>query len=277
MRKDRKPTSPLENASPRQLPSSTTEAANSIPFEAFQNPSETSQELIDRPRKAQKPKHAAEDEHSQKRLRKDLPSASVPAAASQDLVGVWQSRGEKRPYDYEDKHSYKRRRGSVPESQLSEKNLKKLERELEKLERGMPDEMDPGVTVPDRVRKRALSRQASFSDLNQGTASLRSQKSSVSNSFYRYHTLDQARIYVCPEPPPMDIQAQMDVIFEREIPEKRRREISGIAKETSQNFITNLRGAHREDDLVELVYEALRMMHKDETFDFPRKAGIYSL
>ncbi|KAL2053084.1 hypothetical protein ABVK25_006721 [Lepraria finkii] len=70
----------------------------------------------------------------------------------------------------------------------------------------------------------------------------------------------------------MDIQAQMDVMFEREIPEKRRREISGIAKKISQSFINNLRGAHREDDLVELIYEALRMMHKDETFDFPRKA-----
>jgi len=135
----------------------------------------------------------------------------------------------------------------VPESQLSEENLKKLERDLEKLEKGTPDEMDPGVTVPGRVRKRAPSRQASFSDLNQDTASLRSQKSSVSNSFYRYHTLDQARIYVRPEPPPMDIQAQMDIIFEREIPEKRRREISGIAKKISQSFINNLRGAHRED------------------------------
>ena len=65
----------------------------------------------------------------------------------------------------------------------------------------------------------------------------------------------------------------MDIIFEREIPEKRRREISGIAKKTSQQFINNLRGAHIEDDLVELVYKALRMMHKDETLDFPRKAG----
>lgn len=272
MRKGRKPTSPPKNASPRQLRSSTIAAANSTLSEAFQKPSETSQELIDRPRKAQKRKHAAEDGHSQKRLRKDSPFASVPTAASQDLVGFWQTRGEKRSYDSEDKHSYKRRRGSVPESQLSEENLKKLERDLEKLERGPSDEMEPGVTIRDRVRKRAPSRQASFSDLNQDTASLRSQKSSVSNSFYRYHILDQARIYVRPEPPPMDIQAQMDVIFEREIPEKRRREISGIAKKISQSFINNLRGAHREDDLVELIYEALRMMHKDESFDFPRKA-----
>ena len=274
MRKDRKPTSPPKNANPRQLRSSTTAAANSTPFEAFQKHSQTSQELIDRPRKAQKRKHAAEDEHSQKRLRKDPPSILVPAATSQDLVGVWQTRGKKRPHDSEDKHSYKRRRGSVPESQLSEENLKKLERDLEQLERETPDKMDPGVTVPNRVRKRASSRQTNFSDLNQDTASQRSQKLSVSNSFYRYHILDQARIYVRPKPPPMDIQAQMDVIFEREVPEKRRREISGIAKKISQSFINNLRGAHREDDLVELVYEALRMMHKDETFDFPRKAGI---
>ena len=260
MRRHRKPTFPPQNASPRRLRSSTTAAAKSA---AFRRPSKNSQELIDRLRKAQKRKHAAEDEHSQQRLRKDIPSVLIPAAASQDLVGVWQTNGKKRRHDSEDKHSYKRRRESVPESQLSEDNLKKLERE-----------MDPGVTVPDRVRKRAPSRQTSFSDLNQDTASQRSQKLSVSNSFYRYHILDQARIYIRPEPPPMDIQAQMDVIFSREILETRRREISGIAKKISQSFINNLRGAHREDDLVELIYEALRMMYKDETFDFPRKAGI---
>ena len=274
MRKDGEPTSPLKNASSRQLRSPTTATAHSTPSEAFQRPSKTSQELIDRPRRAQKRRHATEIKHSQKRLQNNPPSISVPAAASQDRVGVWQTKGKKRPYDFEDKHSYKRRRGSVPESQLSEENLKKLEKDLEKLERETPDEMDPGVTVLDRTRKRAPSRQASYSDLNQDTASLRSQKSSVSNSFYRYHVLDQARIYVRPEPPPTVIQAQMDIIFEREIPEKRRREISGIAKKISQKFINNLRGAHREDDLVEIVYEALRMMHEDETFDFPRKAGI---
>ncbi|MCJ1470383.1 hypothetical protein MMC07_009028, partial [Pseudocyphellaria aurata] len=235
---------------------------------AFQPP----QELIDRPRKAQKQKHAAKDEHSQKRLQKDSPSVLVSTAASQDLVGVWQTKGKKRSYNSEDNYSYKRRRRSVPESQLSEENLKKLERDLETLEKEMSDKIDPSATVLDRVRKRAPSRQASFSDLNQDTASLRSQKLSVSNSFYRYHILDQARIYVRPEPPPMDIQAQMDVIFEREISEKRRKEISGIAKKISQSFINNLRGAHREDDLVKLIYEAFRMMHKDESFDFPRKA-----
>lgn len=245
MRKDHRPTSPLNNAGPRQLRPSTAAAANSTPAEAFQEPSKTSQELLDRLWKAQKRKYAAEDEHSQKRPRKNPPYAPALPSASQDFI-----------------------------SELSEDNLKKLQRDLQKLRRGIPDEMDSGG--PNRVHKRASSRQASLSDLNQDTASLDSRKTSVSNSFYRYRILHQARIYVRPEPPPKDIQAQMDVTFKHKIPERRRREISGIAKKTSQKFIDKLRGAHREDDLVELVHEALRMMHNDETFDFSRKAGIVS-
>ena len=278
VQKDHKPTtSPLSNTRSRELTSSTAAAAKSTPSDASQRPIEPSQKSSGHPRKAQKRENTAEDDHSQKRLRKDSPSASLSATNSQDRVDVWQCRGKERPPSSEDRHSYKRRRGSVLESQLSEENLKKLERGLEKFERGTPSEMDSGVTVPYRVRKRTPSRQASSSDLNQATASQRSQESSVSNSFYRYHILDQARIYIRPEPPPKDIQAQIDVIFEREIPEKRRRKISNIARKTSQKFIENLRGAHGQDDLVGLVYQALKMMHEDETFSFVRKGGSISL
>lgn len=273
MQKHCEPPSPPKIASPRRLRSSTTAAANSTPSSAFPKPLETSHELITRLRKAQERNYAAENEHSRKRLRKNSPSVSVPSAASQDLIGVWQARGNKRQYDFKDQHVYKRRCGSVLGSQLSEENLKNFERYLQKLEGATPNEMDPNMIVPDRVLKRGPSRQASLSDLNQDTASLRSQKSSVSNRFYRYWILDQARMYVCPEPPPMDIQAQMNVIFERDIPEKKRQEISGIAKKISEGFIDKLRGAYSEDDLVELIYGALCMMQKDETFDFLRKAG----
>ena len=248
-------TSRPENASPQQICSPTTAAAKSTQTEAFHS-FETSGNLID---------HTGKEP---KRLGKD------PAAASNDQVGVWQSLGKKRLNNTEGKSLCKRRRRSIPDSQLSEQNLKKLERDLEKLKKVTPNEMDPSVTIPDRLRKRAPSRQSSFSDLNQETASVYSQKSSVSNSYYRYHVLHQARMYVRPELPPANIQAQMDFIFERKISEKREREISGIAKKISQSFVNNLRGAHREDDLVELIYEALRMIQEDETFDFPRKAGI---
>ena len=267
--RDCKPTSPSKNAGPRRLHSSTTVAANSTPSQALQTPLKTSHELINHPWKAQKRKYAAENEHSQKRLLIDAPSVSVPAAASQDLISVRQASN-----DFEDKHLHERRRVCVPESQLSEENLKKLERDLQKLDRGTPSDMDSSVIVPDRVLKRGPSRQASLSDLNQDTASLRSQKSSISNSFYRYDTLYRAKMYIGPEPPPMDIQAQMDVIFEREIPAKRKKEISDVAKNISQSFINKLRGAHREDDLVELIYKAFLKMNMDETFDFSRKAGI---
>ena len=182
-------------------------------------------------------------------------------------------KGSKGPYDSEEEHSNKQRRGSVSESRLSKKNLKRLQRDLEGLERRKPEEMDPLA----QAQERTPSRQTSSSDLNQDTASVRSQKSAVSNSVYRYRILQQARIYVRPEPPPSNIQTQMDIIFKLEIPEERRREISGIAQRTSQQFILNLRGAHREDDLVELVYDALRMINTDQTFAFVRKAGIYPL
>jgi hypothetical protein len=66
----------------------------------------------------------------------------------------------------------------------------------------------------------------------------------------------------------------MNVIFEREISEKRRRKTFDIAKKISQSFIYNLQKAHKENDLIELIYEALRMMHKNESFDFSRKADI---
>ncbi len=95
----------------------------------------------------------------------------------------------------------------MSESQLFEENLKKLERDLKNLERRSFDEMKSDVTIRDRVRKRASSRQTSFSNLNQNTTSLRSQKSFVSNSFYRYHILDQIRIYVRSESSSMKIQA----------------------------------------------------------------------
>ena len=274
MQKGRKHTFPPKNANSRQLRSSTTVATKHTSPEAFQKASELSQNLTDRPQKAQKRQQVARDEQSQKRLRKAPPSTPISAAASQNPVGVSQTRGEEQPYDSEDKRSCKQRPGSVPESQLSKENLKKLEEELETLERGTLSEMDPAVTIPDRGRKRAPSRQASSSDLYQDTASLPTQKPSVSNSFYRYNILARARIYVHPEPPPKDIQAQIDIIFKRAIPEQRRREISGKAETISQQFIANLRAARREDDLVEIVYKALDTMDRDMAFAFQRKTGI---
>ena len=265
MRRARRSTSPMKTASPRPC-SSTTAAADTTLSEPVRRPSETSQELIDGIGEVQKRELAPEG----------VTFNAIPSVAFGDPVGVWPTKGQKRPFDSEGEHSSKRRRPSESESRLSKKNLKRLQRDLERLERRTPEEMDPSVTAPSRAKKRTASRQPSSSDLNQDTASVRSQKSAVSNSVYRYHTLEQARIYVRPEPPPSNIQTRMDIVFKLELPEERKREISRVAQETSQQFILNLRGANREDDLVELVHDAFRMMYKDQTFAFVRKAGILS-
>ncbi|KAL8918721.1 MAG: hypothetical protein Q9208_007192 [Pyrenodesmia sp. 3 TL-2023] len=147
-------------------------------------------------------------------------------------------------------------------AQLSEANLERLQQEVIALE-----EMDNTVTPSDRGRKRASSRQTSTSEL----ASTRSKE--PSHTFYRYSILEQANVYILPEPPPESLQAQIDIIFERKVADGRRREISDMAKEKSRKFSRLLRGAHREDDLVELVHETVSDMHKDETLTHPRKAG----
>ena len=66
----------------------------------------------------------------------------------------------------------------------------------------------------------------------------------------------------------------MNIIFKREILERRKEEIVDIAKRTSQTFADVLLGANREDDLIEPLVDALKSMDKDGTFTFPRKAGI---
>ena len=105
MRKDQKPAFPPKNINLRQLRSSTTAAAKSTPSKTSQKSSKTSQEVNHRPQKAQKRKHAAEDEHSHKRLRKDRSAVSVPAAPSQDPVTAWQTGKEKPSRDSAEKPS----------------------------------------------------------------------------------------------------------------------------------------------------------------------------
>ena len=136
--------------------------------------------------------------------------------------------------------------------------------------------MQPVATPLERVRKRGPSRQTSCSDLNDA-ASTRSQRSAGSLKFYRYNVLARARVYIHSEYPPAEIQALLDVIFTREITKTRRREISRIAKETAKEFSNKTRGAHRENDLIEALYDAFCEMFPDKKFNCPRKAGMVLL
>ena len=96
--------------------------------------------------------------------------------------------------------------------------------------------MDSIITPSGRTRKRGLSRQANSSDLYPDIVSVPSQNSSASNSFYRYHILEGAKMFIHPEPPPEEIRSQLDIIYKRKISDTRERQISDIAKKISPGF-----------------------------------------
>ncbi|KAL8857503.1 MAG: hypothetical protein Q9178_005998 [Gyalolechia marmorata] len=182
-------------------------------------------------------------------------------------------RQNRRDYDTDNRHHESEDRSlnkphQTPSAPLSKANLKLLQQEVAAFE-----DMDNGSTSSSQTRKRrAPSRQTSNSDLLSGTSGRRKEPT-PSHSYYRYSILDQANVYIQPEPPSESLQAQLDLIFKRKVTDDRGREISDIAKQMSPEFSKLLRGAHRKDDLVELVQEALFAMHKDDTLTHPRKAG----
>ena len=55
-------------------------------------------------------------------------------------------------------------------------------------------------------------------------------------------------VYIRPQPPPEDIQTQIDAIILRRISPKRKKELSRIAKELCDSFVTVLGRAVGEDD-----------------------------
>ncbi|KAI4118132.1 MAG: hypothetical protein LQ345_001750 [Seirophora villosa] len=132
--------------------------------------------------------------------------------------------------------------------------------------------MSSGFTS-DRVRKRASSRQTSNSDLLSATSTIRSKDPTPSYNFYRYHILRRARVQIHSEPPPRILQPQLNAIFHREVTKEIRSKITDTAEETSRDFARLLEGAHREDDLVELVYKALFAIYREDSLSHLRKAG----
>ena len=145
---------------------------------------------------------------------------------------------------------------------------------MRKSERGTRRKMDTTVIISDRMPERAPSQQACFSDWDGGKASLRSQESFRLKIIRRHGILDGAEIHVHASPPPWDIRVQMNDIFEREISEKRRKEITDIANRTCLHLADIRCDFHEQGDLIEVVYEALRMMQHDDVFGFMRKAGL---
>ena len=130
------------------------------------------------------------------------------------------------------------------------------------------------IMVSDGMPERVPSQQASPWDSGEEKAPPHWREYFRLDIIHRDDILDGAEIHVHAASPPWDIQAQINDIFKREISEKRGREIADIAKITSLHFADIRHEFNAQDDLIEVLYEGLRMMQNDDVFGFLRKAGI---
>lgn len=126
------------------------------------------------------------------------------------------------------------------------------------------------------ARKRPLSRQSSAADMSQETTSVQSQ-ASYTAARYRFFALNKVKIFICPGPPPKEIQPRINAVVRRTVSEEKKRELSCIANSLCNKFVRILQGASGEDDCVEPIHIALSAMDSGEKFDFPRKAGTVTL
>ena len=134
--------------------------------------------------------------------------------------------------------------------------------------------MDRAAISPGRGgKKRPLSLQSSTVDMDQESASIRTQKSSTLAT-YRWRNLKYARIFVEDGPLPENIRSRVNKIIQPKITdEARKNELSLITESFCNSFIVVMRGAFREDDSVEPIHHALTSMDKGNKFIFPRKTG----
>ena len=196
------------------------------------------------------------------------------STASSTLIDPPPTNGQKRVYHPEDEHPAKRlREDQQSESEfgwpLSIENLTKHN----SLEASRPSHIMESLTSERGARKRPLSRQSSVADMSQETKSFLSQ-TSYTAARYRLYALSKVKIFIRPGPVPKEIQPRINAVVQRTVSEERKRELSGIANNLCNEFLTVLEGASREDDCVEPIHHALSTMDSGKKFDFPRKAGI---
>jgi hypothetical protein len=200
-----------------------------------------------------------------------------PTIAPQNPTEHPRPRGRKRGYVSEDEPSNKRQRKGLQSVSASSQPLSKanLEEHNWLTGSGTSNVMDSEVGTSERGgRKRPSSRPPSSADMNQETASVRSQTSSYTTARYRFSVLSCARIFIRPGPPPEEIQSRINAIIQRKISAERKRQLSRFAENLYQDFIDIFNGASREDDCVEPIHRALSSMDSSRKFQFPRKAGI---
>ena len=112
---------------------------------------------------------------------------------------------------------------------------------------------------------------------DQETSSQATKKSSYTAAHYRNSILKGSNIHFQFRPPPEDIQTQITTIIQHRISPERKEELSLIGQQFYDSFVDVLDTAAREDDCVELFYQALSSMGYNESLKVSRKAGMVAL
>ena len=112
--------------------------------------------------------------------------------------------------------------------------------------------------------------------MNQDAASVSSQKTSLSLSDYRLNSLDRARIVFRHRGIPEHLKHRVNAIIQPNLDKEKETLVFSIADDLCDDFPDVLEVASREDDCVELIYQALDAMSRklfSKAFAFRRKAG----
>ncbi|KAL9622616.1 MAG: hypothetical protein Q9160_003113 [Pyrenula sp. 1 TL-2023] len=118
----------------------------------------------------------------------------------------------------------------------------------------------------------SLKRHTLHEDLD--TVSQITQKSSFSASHYRNSVLKDVNICFQFRRVPDHIRNRFTTIIQAEVSPDRKKELSLIAQTFQDDFADVLDTAAREDDCLELFYQALSSMGYNESLAFRRKAGM---
>ena len=175
-------------------------------------------------------------------------------------------------------------------STVSDKSQPLTEELLEKhtLREGYLDTIGPMGSEVDKVaRSKGSKRSASGVGIGSGsiastgrdpeTASQVSQKSSFTAAHYRNCILKGANLNFQFRRAPENILGRITTIVRLEVSPERKEELSHLALKLYNSFADVLDIAAREDDCLELFYQALSSMGYDKCLTFPRKAGMVAL
>lgn len=124
--------------------------------------------------------------------------------------------------------------------------------------------------------KRSHSLRESTAELKPETASMSLPRSSLTLANYRLMSLDRARIVVQHRGIPEHLMHRVNAIIQPKLDKDQESLVFYVADNLCKQFPNVLEDAAREDDCVELLYQALNLMNGmlyDEAFALPRKAG----